>query len=89
MGAADLIRTQERFSYILLCYAIDSQRSFTDLEDWVSTINANPKGSITPIALVGTKNDLSRVVNDSSAYNFMEQINREAINPNSSKNPEV
>lgn len=28
MAAADLIRMQERFSYILLCYAIDSPKSF-------------------------------------------------------------
>jgi len=58
VGAKDLIATQKNFSYILLCYAINSKKSFDDLSDWLSAIEHNRKGLQTPIALVATKTDM-------------------------------
>ena len=80
MGAADLLRIQERFSYIILCYALDSQKSFQDLEEWLTHINANPRGQMTPITLVGTKSDLERRVNEQAPYELSNQLNSEHEN---------
>ena len=38
LGAKDLITMQEKFSYILLCYAIDSRRSYEGLDEWIDAI---------------------------------------------------
>ena len=59
-NAHDLIRNQARFSYIVLCYSIDSRKSFTNLDEWLEAINENPRGKSKPIALVATKEDLKR-----------------------------
>ena len=70
MNAVDLIRIQQRFSYIILCYAIDSNGSFENLDEWVKAINSNTKGQDTPIALAATKSDLvsNRQVSESLGW---------------------
>ena len=45
------------------------------MDDWIKNIDENPKGSTTPIAIVGTKSDKSRVVKENQAYVLQEQIN--------------
>ena len=49
---------------IILCYAINSNESFKDVDDWLEAIEADPVAASLPIALVATKSDLedSRVV---------------------------
>ena len=49
---------------IILCYAINSNESFKDLDEWLEAIEADEKAAKLPIALVATKSDLedSRVV---------------------------
>ena len=39
MTAKDLIRAQEKFSYILLCYAVNSKASYDGLDDWLEAID--------------------------------------------------
>ena len=61
---------QEKFSYILLCYAIDSRRSYEGLDEWIDAIEQNKRGKVTPIALVATKCDIieKKAVSEDDGY---------------------
>ena len=79
MTAKDLIRQQAKFSYILLCYAINKQSSYQQLDDWVEAINQNERGERTPITLVATKCDLvnDRAISEDQGFNYVAQLNAE------------
>ena len=80
MYSEDILQVLERISYIIICYSIDSRKSYNDLTDWVKGINSNAKGKDTPIALVATKKDLSRSrrVPEKLGKLFMKIVNEEA-----------
>ena len=64
-AASDLIaQFAIKAKLIILCYAINSNESFKELDDWLEAIDADPVAATLPIALVATKSDLedSRVV---------------------------
>ena len=64
-SAVDLVaQFAERAKLIILCYAINSNESFKELDDWLEAIDADPNAAKLPIALVATKSDLqdSRIV---------------------------
>ena len=64
-AARDLVaQFSKTAKLIILCYAINSNESFKDLDEWLEAIEADPKAATLPIALVATKSDLedSRVV---------------------------
>ena len=81
MRAGELLKQQKVFSYILLCYSIASSNTFEDLEDWLNAVKEHPRGSTTPLAIIGTKSDLDRMVKESHAYNLQKEINNESSMP--------
>lgn len=80
MTAGKLIEQQKKFSYILLCYAINNRQSYEQLDDWIDAINQNPRGERTPIALVATKRDLSndRKVTEDQGFDYLSQLVRDS-----------
>ena len=72
MTAKDLILQQKTFSYILLCYAVNSHESYKGMDDWIEAIDQNERGERTPITLVATKADLinDRKVKEKGGYDY-------------------
>ena len=63
---------------IILCYSINSNESFKELDDWLEAIESEPVAASLPIALIATKSDLedSRVVSLSLGKEKKKEITK-------------
>ena len=58
-AAKQLLNSFSDHQYILLCYAVDSERTLESVRsDWLTEINSNAIAKDAPIALIATKKDL-------------------------------
>ena len=58
-AAKQLLNSFSGHQYILLCYAVDSERTLESVRsDWLTEINSNAIAKDAPIALIATKKDL-------------------------------